>query len=205
MPKNPIPLKWGHSYHIYNRGVNRENLFIEERNYRYFLHLYTKHITPFVETYAYCLLWNHFHFSIRVKTVNEICQTVSVVPDTVAELGQPSQKFSNLFNAYAKTINLTYRRTGSLFQRPFQRIEVTSKVYALNLITYIHKNPELHGLVDDFRTWPYSSYNALIGSAATRLSRDTILDWYGNRESMEQVHQQQIDMESIKHLVSDDF
>ena len=30
------PLQPGHAYHIYNRGNNRENLFVEARNYAYF-------------------------------------------------------------------------------------------------------------------------------------------------------------------------
>ena len=37
-------LERGKFYHIYNRGNNRENIFIEERNYRYFLQLYAKYI-----------------------------------------------------------------------------------------------------------------------------------------------------------------
>jgi putative transposase len=64
---NPAPLQHGSYYHIYNRGVNRENLFVEERNYRYFLQLYASHIEPIAETYAYCLLRNHFHFLVQIK------------------------------------------------------------------------------------------------------------------------------------------
>ncbi len=64
---NPIPLQPGKYYHVYNRGNNRENIFVEERNYVYFLKLYAHHIQPIAETLAYCLLKNHFHFSIRVK------------------------------------------------------------------------------------------------------------------------------------------
>ncbi len=60
-------LEPGQYYHVYNRGVNRENLFREERNYAYFLKLYTRHITPVAETFAYCLLRNHFHFLIRIR------------------------------------------------------------------------------------------------------------------------------------------
>lgn len=65
---NPVPLQYDTVYHIYNRGNNGENLFIEERNYRYFLRRYGRHIHPVVETYAYCLLRNHFHLLIRVRT-----------------------------------------------------------------------------------------------------------------------------------------
>jgi hypothetical protein len=33
---SPSPLEYGQYYHIYNRGNNRENLFVEARNYPYF-------------------------------------------------------------------------------------------------------------------------------------------------------------------------
>jgi len=48
------PLQFGEYYHIYNRGNNRENIFIASRNYDYFLRLYMKHILPVAETFAYC-------------------------------------------------------------------------------------------------------------------------------------------------------
>ena len=54
--------------HIYNRGNNRENLFKEAKNYPYFLKLYSKHVERVASTFAYCLLRNHFHFFVRIKT-----------------------------------------------------------------------------------------------------------------------------------------
>jgi hypothetical protein len=54
-----LPLQPGVIYHIYNRGVNGETIFPEKRNYAYFIDLYTRHILPVVDTYAYCLLLNH--------------------------------------------------------------------------------------------------------------------------------------------------
>ncbi len=72
------PLTPGHYYHIYNRGNNKENLFLEERNYRYFLQLYIQHIFPIADTFAYCLLRNHFHLFVRVKTEEEFRQTSQV-------------------------------------------------------------------------------------------------------------------------------
>ncbi len=60
---NPIPLEPGKYYHIYNRGNNRENIFKEDRNYAYFLKLYVFHVGPIADTYAYCLLRNHFHLT----------------------------------------------------------------------------------------------------------------------------------------------
>ena len=56
-------------YHVYNRGINGEDLFREERNYRYFLEKYAQYIEPVAETYAYCLLGNHFHLLVRIRDV----------------------------------------------------------------------------------------------------------------------------------------
>jgi len=63
----PIPLQPGKYYYIYNRGNNRENIFLEERNYPYFLRHYARHIEPVADTFVYCLLRNHFHFLVRIK------------------------------------------------------------------------------------------------------------------------------------------
>jgi putative transposase len=54
-------------YHIYNRGINGENIFKEESNYAFFLHQYAKYVSPIADTFAYCLLKNHFHLLIRIK------------------------------------------------------------------------------------------------------------------------------------------
>ena len=65
-------LEHGQYYHIYNRGVNSEVLFKEEANYIHFLNSYEKYIHPIVDTYAWVLMPNHFHFLVRVKDENEI-------------------------------------------------------------------------------------------------------------------------------------
>ena len=73
-----IPLTPGVVYHIYNRGNNGENIFIEERNYAYFMKLYDKYITLVAETYAYCLLRNHFHLMVSIKDLPEINEHASL-------------------------------------------------------------------------------------------------------------------------------
>src|SRR4051812_26901115 len=116
-------LEPGKFYHIYNRGNNKENLFREERNYFYFLNLWSKHIFPIAETFAYCLLPNHFHFAVRIRGEEDLLsRQTSQVSKTCEVLCK--QAFSNFFNAYTKTINSTYKRTGSLFQERFKRKEI---------------------------------------------------------------------------------
>ena len=65
-------IEFGRYYHIYNRGINSCNLFKENSNYEHFLYLYEKYITPIADTFAYCLMSNHFHFLVRIKDDNEI-------------------------------------------------------------------------------------------------------------------------------------
>jgi REP element-mobilizing transposase RayT len=163
-------------YHIYDRGNNREKLFIEERNYGYFLNLYHKHIDPVANTYAYCLMSNHFHLLAKIKE------------NKSSEL-DPTQHFSNLFNAYAKSINKAYGRTGALFQRPFRRIEVTDIDYCRKLVCYIHLNPEKHGFAKDARSYCHSSYSELTSADTTWLARDEVIAWFGGSDRFVEAHQ----------------
>lgn len=134
---NYEPLIEGNYYHIYNCGNNKENIFIEERNYAYFLILLKKHVLPCSDVLAFCLLKNHFHLLVYLK---ENFETKTI-----------SQCYSNFFNAYAKAINKTYDRTGSLFKDRFSRIKITDETYLKSLIVYIHTNPTHHQFTDDFR------------------------------------------------------
>ena len=80
----------GSFYHIYNRGNNKEKIFFEEKNYRHFLKLFDKYLSPYVDVYAYCLMPNHFHFLIRVKMVeeqtSEVFKTSKVLPIKASEV-----------------------------------------------------------------------------------------------------------------------
>jgi putative transposase len=203
---SPSPLEYGQIYHIYNRGNNREDILLEERNHRYFLNLYARYIEPVADTYAYCLLKNHFHVLVRILTVEEQEQTFRVSETLkVFKPISPSQPFSNLFNAYAKAINKAYGRTGSLFEHPFGRVPVTSDAHFVYLIAYIHQNPQKHGFVDDFRDWPYSSYPAILSQKRTRLKRDEVLDWFQGREGFQVSHQRMVGDVQVAALAPDDF
>jgi REP element-mobilizing transposase RayT len=183
----PPPLQPGCYYHIYSRGNNKENIFIEERNYEYFINLYVHHIVPVADTYAYCLLRNHFHFLVRVKDEAEAqkdSNTFEVLPDA-------SQSFGNLFNAYAKAINRIYHRSGSLFEHPFGREVVTTDSYLTRLVFYIHWNPQKHGFVEDFKRWSNSSYRAILSTGATFIEREEVLRWFRDRRGFTDFHENQ--------------
>jgi REP element-mobilizing transposase RayT len=199
MKNTALPLQPGMCYHIYNRGNNRENLFQETRNYPYFLGLYAKHIEPVADTYAFCLLRNHFHVSTRIRTEEEF-----KVSDSKKKF-DPSQSFSNFFNAYAKAINKGYGRTGSLFEERFGRIPVMNDSYLANLIFYIHYNPQKHKFIADFRDWPWSSYPALIGNGETKLKRDKVLNLFGGRKGFEDFHRGKVDEKELALLIDEEF
>jgi len=203
MSESSSALLPGQYYHIYNRGNNRENIFVSEENYRYFLKLYAAHIESVADTYAYCLLKNHFHVLVRIKEEQNL--TGPLREDLSGSPRTPNQAFSNLFNAYAKAFNKVYQRTGALFQRPFGRIPVNSDMYLRRLVTYIHQNPQKHGFVTDFRDWPYSSYHAHLSDKATHLQREAVLAWFDGSEKFVMSHQSAVDEHPIRALISEDF
>lgn len=206
----PLPLLHGQYYHIYNRGVNREDIFIEPRNYTHFLSLYAKYIEPIADTFAYCLLRNHFHFLVRVKTVEEVRNPKSLRDPlglnqgTLGWTQDPSGLFGHFFNAYAKAINKAYNRTGSLFQHPFGRIPVATDEYFATLIVYIHQNPQRHGLINDFREWPYSSYQAILSERPTHVKREEILERFMSGAKFAAMHSQIVPQRKVSRWVEKD-
>ncbi|UAM97753.1 transposase [Polaribacter litorisediminis] len=161
-------------YHIYNCGNNKEDIFIEEQNYSYFLRLVKKHLSKTSDILAYCLLKNHFHFIVKTKE--------EVLPKQI------SQSFSNLFNAYSKSINKKYGRTGSLFKDRFSRIKLDSEEYLKNLILYIHLNPTHHNFIDDFRNYKYSSYNSILSDKPTKLLRANVITLFDDKKNFIDAH-----------------
>jgi REP element-mobilizing transposase RayT len=154
-----IPLTAGKYYHVYNRGINGESIFKEEKSYHKFLELYEAHVHPVVDTIAYCLLGNHFHLIIRPRQDLRDKYTIYTGNiDGSVSSERVSKQFSHFFNGYAQSFNKLYERTGALFETPFRRKEVENVAYLNQLIHYVHSNPQKHGLVDDYKEWAYSSY-----------------------------------------------
>ena len=197
MKTNIEPLQPESFYHIYNRGINGENIFKEERNYLYFLQRYAHHIEPFAETYAYCLLKNHFHILIKTRSEDSIrtyfSEQSTRQTDGIKHHDKSIQwiygnAFASFFKSYAISINKTYNRTGSLFEEPFRRILVDSNNYFTELIYYIHHNPQKHGFVKDFKEYPHSSYHSHLRTTLTKLKRDEVINWFENKYEFERFH-----------------
>lgn len=169
----------GQYYHIYNRGNNKENIFIEEKNYGYFLEKMKKYLLPIADVYAYCLLKNHFHIVLRIKDNEDLPEKFK------KKIHLP---FSNLFNSYAKSINTSYGRIGSLFQEHLQRNRIENEEYLKQLIVYVHLNPIKHKFTKSFETYLHSSYRSFVSDKETSIDRSFILELFGGIENFKFYH-----------------
>lgn len=198
-------IEFGKVYHIYNRGVNKMPIFRTPANYQYFLNAFFKRIGPMVDTYAWCLMKNHFHLMVRIKTKAEIVGQLSGVIDPVRLIGlNPSKQFSNFFVAYAKAFNKQEKRSGAVFERPFGRIEVTNLKYFKDLVVYIHRNPVHHGLVSQPREYEWSSFNNYFTVNPSGINRDMVLSWFDSTISFKNFHRKPMDFTDIEAFISED-
>lgn len=198
----PVPLEQGNYYHIYNRGNNGIDIFYDTESYYHFLKLYDRYISPIAETYAWCLLKNHFHILVYIKMDNEIDSSKFEYSSVErAKTINASNQFGYLFNAYTQAINKKFKRTGSLFETPFERKQINSTTYLKNLIYYIHNNPVHHGFIDKMNLYPWSSFETIISNKPTKLKRDDILDIYGSKSDFIEFHNINQNLADIKELI----
>lgn len=196
------PLEHEKFYHIFNRGNNGINLFYDTDCYYHFLRLYEKYIEPVAETYAWCLLKNHFHLLVYIKPQNEI-DNRKLKYSTVEKprIISASKQFSHLFNAYTQAINKRFKRTGSLFEKPFHRKLITSDDYFQKLIYYIHNNPVHHGFCKNINDYPWSSYGSIISEKPTKIKRKEVIDAFYNLDNFIAYHNQNQDLFDIDGLI----
>ncbi len=173
----------GTTYHVYNRANNYENLFIEEKNYPYFLSLLRKYLIPIADIYAYCLMPNHFHIIMEIKDIKELPEEYSNGKRKIY------QCFSNMFNAYSKAINKAYGRRGSLFQKHLKRKIITDIDYLRNVICYVHMNPIHHGFTKKLSDYNHSSYKSIIESYDGIVNRNATIDFFDGIENFIYNHQ----------------
>lgn len=176
-------------YHVYNRGVEKRDIFIDEQDYAVFLHLLKYYLSPLnpnnihpllqfqefsirkpqplknlekeVELIAFCLMPNHFHLLVKQITKDGITKLMRKVSTT-----------------YAMYFNKRYKRVGYLFQGKYKAALVETDSYLLHLSRYIHLNPiDLHG--SDPCSYPYSSYKYYLGKKhAGWVKPKIILDYF---------------------------
>lgn len=189
----------GKIYHVYNHANGRENLFIEEKNYNFFLQKLSEHILPVCNLLAYCLMPNHFHLLIEVKQEEELQKAYQLIDTSVIfkqeelEL-KVSKSFANLFSSYAQSFNKVYNRKGSLFMPSMKTEIVETDESFCKIVHYLHSNPVHHGFVKRMDQWQHSSYQIFLGDDVTKIRRDEVIGVFGSREAFIKYHQQEIDL-----------
>ena len=178
------PLEEGQFFHIYNRGVNGEDIFKEQRNYYYFLQQYNACCSDVFEIYAYALLKNHFHLLVYVKENVEVPKYNGRGSMKL----KASKQLSHFFNSYAQSVNKANKRTGPLFESPFERKLIDEDSYLTSMIYYCHYNAQLHAFVNDFNEWEFSSYHAILKNDNTILASQKVLDLFGGVAAFENAH-----------------
>ncbi|MDO8487608.1 MAG: transposase [Candidatus Curtissbacteria bacterium] len=160
-------------YHLYNRGVEKRNIFLDEQDYSVFLGYIKQYLDDTepdtgsdpkslageIDLLAFCLMPNHFHFLVKQTTKDGITKFIRAVCTN-----------------YVMYFNKKYDRVGTLFQGKYKGLLIDNDVYLLHLSRYIHLNPLKIGS-DPKQS--YSSYSYYLGRKQAKwLKPDTVLDFF---------------------------
>ncbi|MEK9167829.1 MAG: hypothetical protein AAB769_00645 [Patescibacteria group bacterium] len=146
------PFLNNHTYHIFNRGVEKRDIFLDENDYRYFVHdlfvlndsepfLNNKRTfaekpggidrprvpiirDPLVDLFVFNLMPNHFHLEARQKVDGGITKFMR-----------------KLGTSYTMFFNKKYDRVGPLLQGTFKAVLLEKDPHFMYLPHYIHFNP----------------------------------------------------------------
>ncbi|MEA3463675.1 MAG: transposase [Patescibacteria group bacterium] len=167
-------------YHIYNRGVDKRDVFMDEKDFVRFIRsirefntinpigsLYQKEkhsgstaseaVEPLVEIITYCLNPNHYHLILKQLTENGI-----------------SEFIRRLSGGYTWYFNFKNNRSGTLFQGKFKSIHINTDSYLLWLSGYINGNPEIHKIAKA-ENYKWSSYPDYLGKRDGTLCNKNII------------------------------
>jgi REP element-mobilizing transposase RayT len=193
-------LQFGETYHILNKAISNDKLFITEKDYFYFLQKMERFLSPWVNLLSYCLIPNHFHLLVRIKETDEISE--KALHSNQAEKERLiTQSFSNFFNSYTKSFNKAHNRQGRLFLYPFKRILVNDDNYLTYLICYIHRNPIHHGLTDEYASWKYSSYNTFLTEKPSSVDQKSVMEIFGSKEEFIAFHENNKTKKGLKEYI----
>lgn len=185
--KNIVKELWeGGYYHVYNRGVAKQEIFTRDKDYVVFLRYLKEYLLPFdhvgrkylqginprrkaiscygeVELLAYCLMPNHFHLMVKNLSENGL-----------------SRFMKALGTNYAMYYNKENKRVGPLFQGVYRAVEITNERYYMWITRYIHRNPlSLLARDQPLQEYTYSSYPAYLGQwQADWLKSEEISDMF---------------------------
>ena len=169
----------GEYYHIYNRGNNKNEIFLDSEDFNFFIlrlrqNLFPKQSTKKFRTQPlpdgafslinYCLMPNHFH--LLVKQNGEL---------------PTSKLILRVCTSYSKYFNKKHQKIGHVFQDQFKQALIDDNSYLMWLSAYIHQNPKVAGLVTDLNKYMWSSYPNFTGYTKDDLcEKEIILSQFNN-------------------------
>lgn len=179
----------GEYYHIFNRGVDKRDVFLDEENFGRFFesmrdfnalepigslheHRFRKAglekefgpPEPLVHIICYCLNPNHYHFLL----------------EQVADRGV-ERFMQRIGTGYTKYFNAKYQRSGSLFQGKFKAAHIDSNEYLLHVSAYINLNDKVHKLGSKASKSSWGEYLGQISGHDSLCKKDIILRQFKDR------------------------
>ena len=174
MAQRKIPFLPNNYYHIYNRGANKADIFLNDKDYLFLLKQVKTHMREFgISVIAYCLMSNHYHFVLRQNGESKINDFMQAV-------------FFNYSSSFNSSFNMIHKHSGTLFEGPFRAILVDKNEYLLHLCRYIHRNPLDAGIVVKPEQWHYSNDAEFIGQRkGTLVDHEFVKMNFGTPEAYE--------------------
>ena len=167
-------IEQGEYYHVFNRGVNKDNIFFDDIDWHRFLFTifafqsdetpenFYRHIDDFVEIGRITEKILDYKKINRRRYVDLVA--FALMPNhfhLVLREHRPkgvANFMSRLQNSYTKYVNTKYEKNGHLFQGPYRSVHVKDDDQLLYLSAYVHKNPkELSGWKNKIVDYPWSS------------------------------------------------
>lgn len=128
-------------HHVMMRGNNRKNIFFGVEYYQRFLQILEESASSFDhKVLAYCLMTNHIHLAIQVKST------------------PLSKVMQNVAYRYVRWANQRLNRIGHLFQGRYLSKCVGNELNLINLCRYIHLNPVAANMTKTVDEYPWSSH-----------------------------------------------
>lgn len=159
MPRKPRACSKTGFYHITNRGVNKADVFLDDKDRRVFLDaLNHAHEVCRFNLIAYCLMTNHFHIIVQVDE----------------GLPVPSSLFQSLGARFCLYYHRRHKTAGPVFQGRFRSEAIESEAHLLSAIRYVWNNPVAAGMCKFAGDYRWSSYG-LLGHENTMVDGDFLL------------------------------
>ena len=134
----------GLPHHVVQRGLDRQAVFFEDEDRRYFLATLAESAVAYrVAVHAYCLMSNHVHLLLTPHGTDSLARTMQ-----------------RLGREYVHYVNRRAGRSGTLWDGRYRACVVDTDGYLLACHRYIELNPVRAGLVPRPEDWPWSSHRA---------------------------------------------